>query len=83
MVLVTERRDRDVDGGLRAVGALLGLAELDRPARVAILVGKLGGPGLPVLGNAPLLDGRLLRRRVALLGAAMREASTICPPIAM
>jgi hypothetical protein len=83
VVLVAERRDGDVDDGLRAVGALLGLAELDRPARVAILVGELGGLGLPVLRDAPLPDGRLLILGVALFGRGDQGGSTICPPIAM
>ena len=55
-------------GGNRSVRPRLGLAELDRPARVAVFVRELGRPGLPILRNAPLLDGCFLRLRVALLG---------------
>ena len=47
----------------------LGLAELDRPARVAILVPELGRLGFPCLRNAPLLDRLLLLLGVALASA--------------
>src|SRR5947209_4546124 len=68
VVLVAECRDGDVDRRNRPVRARLGLAELDRPARVAVLVPELGGLGLPGLGNASVLDGLLFLLGVALLG---------------
>ena len=68
MVLVAEGRDGDVDRRNRSVRPCLGLAELDRPARVAVLVPELGGLGLPGLGNASVLDGLLLLLGIALLG---------------
>ena len=49
-------------------GRSLGLAELHRPTRVPILVPELGGPRLPILRNAPLLDRVFPVLRVALLG---------------
>lgn len=61
MVLVAEHRDGEIDGfrGL-GIGALadLGLAVLDRPARIAVLLSRLGR--LPLLGHAPFLDRGLL-----------------------
>ena len=68
MVLVAEGRDGDVDRRNRPVGPRLGLAEFDRPARVAVLVPELGRLRLPGLGDAPVLDGLLFLLGIALLG---------------
>ncbi len=66
--LVAERRNGDVDRWPGAVGALLGLGELDRPAGVPVLLPELTGTRLQLLGNAPFLDLPLLVIRVTLLG---------------
>ena len=66
MVLIAEGRDRDVDRRQRAIRLRLGFRELDRPARVPILVPELGRPLLPGGGDAPGLDLLLLLLRVAL-----------------
>lgn len=79
VVLIAECRNGDVDSRPRPVGALLGLAELDRPTGVSVLVAELGGLRLPILGNTPLFDRLLFVLGIAL----MSEASTIWPPIAM
>ncbi len=85
MVLIAEDRDCDVDRRLRPIGPLLRLAELHRPARVAILLPQLGRMILPSFGNAAFLDCFLLVLGVALSrrGAATSVASTICPDMAM
>lgn len=66
MVLLAEHRDGEIDG-LRCLGigalADFGLAVLDRPARIAILLSRLGG--FPALGDAPFLDGDLRCRPLA------------------
>ncbi len=80
---VVECRNGDVDRRNRPIRPGLGLAELDRPARIAVILPELGWLGFPGLRNAPLLDRLLLLLGVALLGgAAISEASTIWPPIA-
>ena len=67
VVLVAEGRHREVDP-LRTVLGRLGLRPLDRPARVAVLLGELGGLGLPGIGHTPGLQLRPLGLGVALLG---------------
>src|SRR4029077_10316840 len=49
-----------------AIRARFGLAEFDRPARVAILVPQLGRLGLPLRRYTVLLDRLLLVVRIAL-----------------
>src|SRR5690349_21575039 len=66
MVLVAERRDRDVD--LRyAIFARLGLAELHRPACIAILLAQFRRTLRPLPRDASRLDLSLLSFGVALL----------------
>jgi len=67
MVLVAEGRDREIDAG-RALRARLGLGVFDRPARVAVLLAKLGGLARPFRRNAALPDVALFAVGVALLG---------------
>jgi hypothetical protein len=67
MVLVAKGEDRDIDALCSILGGL-GLGELDRPARVAVLLAQFGGLGFPVLGDAAFLDRLLLGLGVALLG---------------
>ena len=68
MVLVTERRDGEIDRRNRSVFPHLGFRVFDRPARIAILLRELLRLVLPVVGNAAVLDRLLLLDRVALLG---------------
>jgi hypothetical protein len=67
MVLVAEGRDREVDAGC-TLRAWLGLGVFDRPARVAVLLAKLGGLVRPFRRNAAFLDVALFAVGVALLG---------------
>lgn len=74
MRLVSEGRDRDV-GKRLAILAHSGLAKLDRPARVRVLLAGLGRLVGPDLGRRlALLDGRLLVLAVALLGRGDERA---------
>ncbi len=66
VVLVAERRDGEIDCREAAVLSWLGLRVFHRPARVAILLGELGGLVLPARGNPAFLDRRFLLDRVAL-----------------
>ena len=69
VILVPEHRDGEINRlGRLGVGALpdLGFAVLDRPARIAVLLPRLGR--LPVLGHPALLDRCFLRFGIALFG---------------
>src|SRR4051812_27206819 len=74
--LISERRHPEGDARGPVVRGLC-LRELDRPARIPILLCELRGLVLPRLRNAPGLEVGLLSGGIALLGAATIEASMI------
>ena len=83
VVLVAERRDREVDRRHYPILARLRLGVFDRPARIPVFLRELRRLVLPVGGNVAFLDRLLLFDRVALgLGVATIVASTIWPLIA-
>jgi hypothetical protein len=63
VVLVAERRDRQIDSRRHPILSWPGLAELDRPARVQILLPELGMLGFPLLRNPALLRSASSRPR--------------------
>jgi len=83
MVLIAEGGDGDIDRWQRAVRLWLGFRELDRPARIAILVSEFGRPLFPGGRDAPGLDLLLLLQRVAMARRRDQAGSTICPAMAM
>ena len=68
MVLIDERRDGVVDRRKRSVLVGLGFCMFDRSARIPVFLGETCPVLLPVIGNAPLLEGLFFLNRVALLG---------------
>src|SRR5690349_16479898 len=66
VVAVAEYRNCQIEPRCGAVLPWFGLAELDGPAGVAILVVELGRFALPILRHPPGLDVVLLRLRVVL-----------------
>ena len=66
VILISEDRNRQIDRRRRAIFSRLGFGELDRPARVAILLAEFRGLVLPCVWNAPFLDRLFLFHRVAL-----------------
>ena len=83
MVLIAEQRNRQIDRQHRAVVARLGLGELDRPARIAVLLAQLGGLVLPILRDAASLDRLLLVLAVVLARRGNQAGIEICPDMAM
>src|SRR3974390_138891 len=66
MILIAEGRNGDVDWWLGPVGPLLRLRELDRPARVAVLLAEFSRLVLPFVRDAAFLNRLLLVVSVAL-----------------
>src|SRR3974390_2394392 len=66
MILIAEGRNGDVDWWLGPVGPLLRLRELDRPARVAVLLAEFSRLVLPFVRDADFLNRLLLVVSVAL-----------------
>jgi len=67
VIFVTERWNGEIDRWQAPVPARLGLRVFDRPARVAVLLGKLRWLVLPIVGDTALFDRFLLLDRIALL----------------
>lgn len=82
VVLVAESGNGEVALLRLSVLGHLGLRELDRPARVPILLPQFRGLVLPLVRNLARLYVGLLGIGIRCLGAATIVASTICPPIA-
>ena len=78
--LIAKAWDRDVDPKL-AAGQRPTLGELQRPARVGILLRGLGWSGQISAALLPALIASFLAAALRCLGAATSAASTICPPI--
>jgi hypothetical protein len=83
MVPIAEHRGGDVDGRNGAVPLRLGFAELDCPARVAVLVAEFAGLVFQSSGTPPSLIAFFSFSMSRCSGAAISEASTIWPPIAI
>jgi hypothetical protein len=69
MVLVAERRDREVDRRHTPILTRLRLGVFDRPARIPVFLRELRRLVLPVGGNLAFLDRLLLFDRVALFAS--------------
>lgn len=67
VVIIAEGRHRHVDP-LRAILGRLRLRPLDRSPRIPILMGELGWPSLPGVGQPPRLQIRFLGLGVASIG---------------
>jgi hypothetical protein len=81
MVLVAKDGDRKIDA-LCAIFCRLGLGELDRPPRVAVLLAQFGGFDFPVLWDAASLIAFVSASALRCLGIATIVASMILPPAA-
>ncbi len=68
--------DRDIDA-LCAILGERGIRELDRPARVAVLLAQFGRLGFPVLGDGPYLIAFFSASVLRCFGAATIVASMI------
>src|SRR5262245_64515653 len=77
MVLIAKKRYCQIDWRRRAILARFGLAEFDRPARVALLVPQLGRLDLPIRRYQPSLIAFFSSSVLRCRGAATRLASTI------
>jgi len=82
VILISLDRNRQVDRRRRAILSRLGLGELHRPPRVAILLAEFRRLVLPLVWNAPFLDRLFLLLGVRWRGAAIGLASTIWPDMA-